>query len=353
MAGLASSLLSWYPGKTKITFTHSEEPLLLTMKTGPKRAFPELLKDTTPACSLNPFLFNGHLQTAWTAFKSPAPQIHYKRRIFEQNDSAFAGHFAVDFVVAPPSLGSHQTQDGLTKDEGLTEDPMGIGHTRLTPRTTYFTNEEFANIGSDDTKPMLITLHGLSGGSHESYLRHVLAPLVARVATKERVAYGGNHGLSGGEWEALVINSRGCAGSKITSSVLYNARATWDIRQVVKWCRKTWPNRPLFAVGYSLGANILTNVRYGLLTEQSSKLFANFCVIFSTSGKKEINAYSTPPLSSRTLGISKCLIWLCNVHISVLRSIVRQWDVTCVTCLKRIERRSCRTSRFQKSVSFK
>jgi predicted alpha/beta-fold hydrolase len=47
--------------------------------------------------------------------------------------------------------------------------------------------------------------------------------------------------------------------SKITSSVLYNARATWDCRQTVSWLRKKFPNRPLFGIGFSLGANILTN----------------------------------------------------------------------------------------------
>lgn len=47
--------------------------------------------------------------------------------------------------------------------------------------------------------------------------------------------------------------------SKITSPVLFNARATWDVRQTVKWLRKTFPNRPLYAIGFSLGANILTN----------------------------------------------------------------------------------------------
>ncbi|TQS31831.1 hypothetical protein Golomagni_07875, partial [Golovinomyces magnicellulatus] len=46
---------------------------------------------------------------------------------------------------------------------------------------------------------------------------------------------------------------------KITSGLLYNARATWDIRQTVKWLRKTFPNRPLFGLGFSLGANMLTN----------------------------------------------------------------------------------------------
>ena len=113
----------------------------------------------------------------------------------------------------------------------------------LPPRTTSYSAEGFAAIGSEDNKPMLITLHGLSGGSHEIYLRHVLEPIF-------------NAG-----WEACVINSRGCAMSKITSSVLYNARATWDMRQTVKWLGERFPNRPLFAIGFSLGANILTNVR--------------------------------------------------------------------------------------------
>lgn len=58
-----------------------------------------------------------------------------------------------------------------------------------------------------------------------------------------------------------MVNSRGCAKSKITTGVLYNARATWDVRQVVHWLRKTFPNRPLFGIGFSLGANILVNVR--------------------------------------------------------------------------------------------
>ena len=114
----------------------------------------------------------------------------------------------------------------------------------LPPRTTYYTDDEFESIGSMDDRPMVVTLHGLSGGSHEIYLRHVLRPLV-----------------DSGKWEGCVVNSRGCAGSKITTGVLYNARATWDIRQVVKWLRGKYPNRPLFGLGFSLGANILVNVR--------------------------------------------------------------------------------------------
>ena len=83
----------------------------------------------------------------------------------------------------------------------------------------------------------------------------MLAPLVAETPAGAKAG-----GLSGGEWEALVVNSRGCAGSKITNSMLYNARATWDVRQTVKWAREKWPRRRMFGVGFSLGANILTTV---------------------------------------------------------------------------------------------
>ncbi|KAI9885492.1 MAG: hypothetical protein M1823_002721 [Watsoniomyces obsoletus] len=175
-----------------------------------------------PPCRLNPLLFNGHIQTVWTIFKDPDIPIYYRRKVFKAEDPAYEGSFAVDFVVS--------------KHEGT--DPL------LPPRTVYFgDNQPDGPHPSDDTRPMLVALHGLSGGSHELYLRHVLAPLVD---------------VDGG-WEACVVNSRGCALSKITSSVLFNARATWDVRQVVKWLHRRYPNRPLFGVGFSLGANILVN----------------------------------------------------------------------------------------------
>ncbi len=214
--------ISWILGHAKTSYHYSKNPINLSTKSGAKVSLPEICQSVTPPCRLNPLLFNGHLQTFWTVVKSQDVPIYYKRKIFEAEDPRYAGTFAVDFVVEP----YEQTGNDLP------------------PRTTNFEDEEFNNIGSLDSKPMLVTLHGLSGGSHELYLRHVLAPLISNE----------------GGWEACVVNSRGCAMSKITSGVLYNARATWDVRQVVKWLKETFPNRELYGIGFSLGANILTNV---------------------------------------------------------------------------------------------
>ena len=179
-----------------------------------------LVKETTPSCRLNPLLFNGHLQTFWTAVKSTDVPIYYKRHVFDHQDPAYAGTFAVDFVTKP----YHGTDKTLP------------------PRTTYYTENQFEKIASADETPMVVTLHGLAGGSNEVYLRASLKPLIDA------------------GWEACVVNSRGCANSEITTGVLYNARATWDLRQTVQWLRKTFPNRPLFGLGFSLGANIMTTV---------------------------------------------------------------------------------------------
>lgn len=210
-------------GRSEVSFTTAPQSLQIKNNDGGSTTLQQICAESTPPCWLNPFLFNGHLQTMWTALKEEGPKVFYKRKIFDQDDPIYEGTFAVDFVVKP-----------FTETDET-----------LPPRTTYFKDVEFSNIASLDSRPMLIALHGLSGGSYEIYLRQVLAPI-----------------FDDGDWEACVVNSRGCAMHKITSTVLYNGRATWDLRQIVKWARKTFPNRPLFGVGFSLGANMMTNVGF-------------------------------------------------------------------------------------------
>ncbi|KAL6231541.1 hypothetical protein BDW75DRAFT_233500 [Aspergillus navahoensis] len=233
-------LLSWARPSGRISFFGSKENNLLLSrragKAGPKQTtLAELCRTATPArCDLNPFLFNGHLQTCWTTVKFDNVPVYYKRWVFEADSTAYKGQFAVDFVVEPYEAPKNPEATDAERKYTL---PSG-----LPERTAMFSEDEFAALPSDDTRPMLVVLHGLSGGSHELYLRHVVHPLIA------------DRG-----WEACVINSRGCAQTKISTGILYNARATWDVRQTVKWLRAAFPNRPLFGIGFSLGANILTN----------------------------------------------------------------------------------------------
>ena len=225
-------------GHAHISYCAHAEPVSLPSK-DPHSTPISLLKlceEVTPPCYLRPLLFNGHLQTFWTAVRSYDIPVYYKRRVFSAEDQTFAGTFAVDFAVP---------------------EYQGIDDS-LPPRTTYYTDSEFEELRSEDDTPMLVILHGLSGGSHEIYLRHMVKPMIDA------------------GWEACVVNSRGCAMSKITSGVLYNARATWDVRQIVKWLKTRFPNRPLFGLGFSLGANILVNVRIAVHKCSYSNLM-NIC----------------------------------------------------------------------------
>ncbi|KAJ1329498.1 hypothetical protein MN608_06234 [Microdochium nivale] len=244
-------------GRAYLDFTTAPESLQLKGNDGAETDLLSVVKETVPPCQLNPLLFNGHLQTCWTVVGRAAPDTHYKRRIFEADHAEFNGSYCVDFVSEPFNLPPDDT---------------------LPPRTVYFTDEEKAAMGSDDSKPMLVVLHGLSGGSHEVYLRHAITPLV-----------------ESGKWEVCVVNSRGCAMSKITTGLLYNARATWDVRQTTKWLRKTYPNRPLFGLGFSLGACILTNY----IAEEGSSCLFKAAVVCANPWNLEM---SNKMLSSSLIG---------------------------------------------------
>ncbi|KAJ9322360.1 hypothetical protein DTO027B5_4913 [Paecilomyces variotii] len=263
-----------------ISIFHSETSTLLLSKPS---------KNRQDQISL---LFNGHLQTIWTVLKSSHVPVYYKRKIFESTSSLYPGQFAVDFVVPPY--------------DSLSDDPEVIDAERrytlpngLPSLTGLFTHNEAQALSSQDSKPMLVVLHGLCGGSHEEYLRHVLAALTAD-----------------GSWEACVLNARGCSQTKITTGVLYHAAATWDLRQTVEWLRETFPNRPLFGIGFSLGANILATV-CPLDNEQTTKaigtstrrLFEQHYSILSKNPHIDIDAARTIVYQHDFDRIIQCPTW--------------------------------------------
>ncbi|GMY30634.1 embryogenesis-associated protein EMB8-like [Fagus crenata] len=90
--------------------------------------------------------------------------------------------------------------------------------------------------------PLLILLPGLTGGSGDTYVRHMLV----RARNKG--------------WRVVVFNSRGCGYSPVTTPQFYSASFIGDMREVVAHVAARYPRANLYAAGWSLGANIL--VRY-------------------------------------------------------------------------------------------
>lgn len=143
-------------------------------------------------------MLSGHVQTLCCAAtnSSMTDKVHYERKIIRVPDG---GQIEIDF--SPP---------------GAFDNPK-------------------------DTTPVLVLLHGLTGGSHESYVRAMVAPIIEQLG-----------------WRVMVTNFRGCAGSKVTSPKLYHAGATDDLRSSLFFLSHLIPAEThLHGIGFSLGANIL------------------------------------------------------------------------------------------------
>ncbi|RCV07553.1 hypothetical protein SETIT_1G253800v2 [Setaria italica] len=156
----------------------------------PYRAFPVLAS-------------NRHVETIFAAFTRSLPAVKLRRECLRAPDD---GAVALDWVC---------------------------GDDRTLPRDA----------------PVLILLPGLTGGSDDTYVRHMLM----RARSKG--------------WRVVVFNSRGCADSPVTTPQFYSASFTGDLRQVIDLVLGRYPQSNVYAVGWSLGANIL--VRY--LGEETDK----------------------------------------------------------------------------------
>jgi predicted alpha/beta-fold hydrolase len=158
-------------------------------------------QDPFPA---HPLLQSGHLQTLYAAASNfnDVDQVFYARKLLGMNDGGTVG---LDFVLESET----QFKKGIEVDQAIRKRPDYVKN--LPPRIRYMrSDEELELLSSNDDRPMLITLHGLSGGSHESYLRAVL-----HYMTK-----------SPSRWAACSLNSRGCGRTAITTKQLFCANWT-------------------------------------------------------------------------------------------------------------------------------
>lgn len=199
---------------------------------------------------VNPLLLLGHTQTAYTGLQKfdHVDHVWYKRRIltiasdkkfYEVDGDKLAydkwhGHLtiAVDYVVPESALDANHLE---FKPESQVYD--------LPPRTEYLDPAKEQEL-LDSDKPLVIALHGLLGGSYELYIRAFLHEI-----TQEPYNF-----------DALVINARGCANHTITSPQLFNGLWTNDLRYLInEHIKEKWPHKRVYMIGFSLGGAILAN----------------------------------------------------------------------------------------------
>lgn len=153
---------------------------------------------------VHPLLQSGHLQTLYAAasnFNNVDP-VYYARKLLEMHDGGTVG---LDIVLDSPE----QYKKGIEVDEAIRQRPDCVKN--LPPRIRYMkAAEEAGLLASDDDRPMLVAFHGLSGGSHESYLRAVLNHITEKPSN----------------WAACSLNARGCGRTTITTSQLFCASWT-------------------------------------------------------------------------------------------------------------------------------
>lgn len=242
-------VLKWgFRSNIKVHQSSDEKSVSLPLKEGEKSIkFSKFIKEELPIINekeklwLNPLLFNGSLQTLYysTANFATKFQVYYGREIFTYEDG---GICSIDHVIPEP--------ENKAEFKDIYQKTLPDGWPKLHPRSRYFTEEELTQVTSHDqdlnsSKPICVVLHGLGGGSHELLIRNLA----------ENLSTGENEN----RWDTLVINSRGCCRTKITSGKLFTALSTDDIHEVLIELKKRYPNRPVYTVGFSFGAAVLAN----------------------------------------------------------------------------------------------
>ncbi|KAK2966092.1 hypothetical protein RJ640_025588 [Escallonia rubra] len=152
-----------------------------------------------------PWLSSPHLQTAFLSLYAKSPVFSYKRQLFHTSDG---GTIALDWLIG--------SKVGVEADF-----------------------EVNAGVNNDDNTPIMIVVPGLTSDSASAYVKHLAFQIAKR------------------GWNVVVSNHRGLGGISMTSDCFYNAGWTEDIRAVIDHLRCHYPEAPLFAVGTSIGANVL------------------------------------------------------------------------------------------------
>lgn len=93
----------------------------------------------------------------------------------------------------------------------------------------------------NDHKPLIVLFHGLEGDIHSHYIQGMMAALHQQ------------------GWQAVLMHFRGCSGEPNRYLQSYHSGAIEDPAYVLDLLRQRYPERPMSAIGFSLGGNVLVN----------------------------------------------------------------------------------------------
>lgn len=186
-------------------------------------------------------LRNPHMSTILATFFRKDVDVEYQRELLPM---ACGGVVALDWPLSVDDE-THKyrerTPEMLEKTRNLDTDfePHRKSIPSQTPKIDGVLEEHYKTLPED--APTLVLMSGIAGGSHDKYLKHMLRRAVMK------------------GYRVVAFNARGTSESPLMTPQFYSASFTGDTRAVMKEMKRRFPNAPLFAVGWSLGANILTN----------------------------------------------------------------------------------------------
>ncbi len=145
-------------------------------------------------------------------------------------------------------------------------------HEMLTTERIETPDGDFLDIDwmpeTDPAMPLVLVLHGLEGHTKRGYMVHTFLALAGR-------------GL-----RAVGLNFRGCSGEINRAPRFYHSGETEDVAFVIELLHERFPTRPLMAIGFSLGGNIL--LKY--LGEQGARNHAPLSAAVAISVPYDLSA---------------------------------------------------------------
>lgn len=154
------------------------------------------------------WLPGGNAQTIYAALAAPAPRVRYRRERWDTPDADFVDVDWLDSRAEGPARGR--------RDESTS-----------------------APTGASTDAPLVVLFHGLEGSSGSHYARAVMAAARAR------------------NWRGAVPHFRGCGGEPNRLPRAYHSGDSAEVDWLLRRFRSAAGAAPLFAIGVSLGGNVL------------------------------------------------------------------------------------------------